>query len=336
MNPRKVPNGLHWQIVRLSPGSTTTLLLINLFPSGHETSFMDVPRLSTIQALLLLLKARESLPKKGYYYRSWQTVKTIVSMAKDLDIHEHYSTHAEGRPCDLSPIECLIHTRVWQAILVVEVMIGAPQGKYPFLSLGKSPRIIPLLTLLGRSDYGVDIETVDMRPTLDIRGLDAYELDRSRQYAYFVRNAHNIRIITDIYHKIKKQKDWGANPQFAQKNPLFADWLRSLPPDLQVNYPTDGSPPWIPSHFVGNMHSHCHLAIILLHRPQLVASQSFAAGGDWKIHFSLCYSSAKSICRLQEAILERFGLSGLLYMQRGINFAIYCILTCTMLHLVCG
>ncbi|KAJ5962380.1 hypothetical protein N7501_007321 [Penicillium viridicatum] len=279
----------------------------------HETSFMDVPRLSTIQALLLLLKARESLPKKGYYYRSWQTVKTIVSMAKDLDIHEHYSNHAEGKPCGLGPIECLVHTRVWQALLVVEVMIGGPQG---------------------RSDYGVDPETVDMRPTLDIRGLDHYELDRSRQYAYFVRNAHHIRIITDIYHKVKKQKDWGADARFVQNNPLFADWLRNLPPDLQVNYPADGSPPWLPSHFVGNMHSHCHLAIIMLHRPQLFASQSFAAGGEWKIHMSLCYSSAKSLCRLQEAILQRFGLSGLLYMQRGINFAIYCILTCTMLHLV--
>lgn len=175
-----------------------------------------------------------------------------------------------------------------------------------------------------------------MRPTLDIRGLDHYETERSRQYAYFVRNAHHIRIITDLYHKIKKQKDWGADPRFVQKNPLFADWLRTLPTDLQVTYPADGAPPWIPSHFVGNMHSHCHLAIILLHRPQLVASQTFAAGGDWKIHFSLCYSSAKNICRLQEAILERFGLSGLLYMQRGINFAIYCILTCTMLHLVSG
>ncbi|KAJ6013265.1 hypothetical protein N7540_007856 [Penicillium herquei] len=279
----------------------------------HEPSFMDVPRVSTIQAMLLLLKARESLPKKGYYYRSWQTVKTIVAMAKDLDIHEHYSNHAEGRPCELSPIECLIHTRIWQALLVVEVMIGAPQG---------------------RSDYGVDLETVDMRPTLDIRGLDVYETDRSRQYAYFVRNAHHIRIITDVYHKVKKQKDWGADPRFTQKNPLFADWLQSLPPDLQVNYPPDGSAPWLPSHFVGNMHSHCHLAIILLHRPQIQASQSFTAGGDWKIHFSLCYSSAKSLCRLQEALLEKYDLSGLLYMQRGINFAIYCILTCTMLHLV--
>lgn len=115
--------------------------------TGHETSFMDVPRVSTIQAMLLLLKARESLPKKGYYYRSWQTVKTIVSMAKDLDIHEHYSNHAEGRPCDLSPIECLIHTRIWQALLVVEVMIGAPQGKIYALS-----SIFPWLFFLSPAD----------------------------------------------------------------------------------------------------------------------------------------------------------------------------------------
>lgn len=100
-----------------------------MYSPGHESSFMDVPRLSTIQALLLLLKARESLPKKGYYYRSWQTVKTIVAMAKDLEIHEHHSTHTEGRPCDLTPFECLVQTRVWQALLVVEVMIGAPQGR---------------------------------------------------------------------------------------------------------------------------------------------------------------------------------------------------------------
>jgi hypothetical protein len=163
--------------------------------------------------------------------------------------------------------------------------------------------------------------------------MDQYEIDRSRQYAYFVRNAYHIRLIADIYHKIKRQKDWGSNPKFVEKNPLFTDWLQNLPPDLQVNYPPDGSPPWIPSHFVGNMHSHCHLGIVLCHRPQLLASK-FTVGGGWKMHMALCYSSAKSLCRLQEAILARFGLPGLLFMQRGINFTIYCILTCTMLHLV--
>lgn len=295
---------------------------------------MDVPRLSTVQALLLLLKARESAPKKGYYYRSWQTVKTIVSMAKDLDLHEHYGIHAEGKPCDLDPVECLVQTRVWQTLLVVEVMVGAPQGVYRQTLIMQRPLCLPECIFAGRSDYGVDPETVDMRPTLDIPGLDQFEIERSRQFAYFVQNAHHIRIIADIYHKIKKQKDWGADPRLVEKNPLFTDWLRNLPPDLQVNYPADGSPPWLPSHFVGNMHSHCHLGIIMLHRPQLLASKSFAAGGEWKTHMALCCSSAKSLCRLKEAILARFGLSGLLFMQRGINFTIYCILTCTMLHLV--
>lgn len=190
------------------------------------------------------------------------------------------------------------------------------------------------LTFVGRSDYGVDLGTVDMRPTLDIKGLDQFEIDRSRQYAYFVRNANNIRIVTEIYHKVKRQKDWGADPRFMENNYLISNWLQSLPPDLMVDYPDDGSPPWIPSHFVANMHSHCHLVNMLLHRPQLLASKSFDAEGSWKVHFSLCYSSAKSLCKLQEAILANYGLSGLLYMQRGINFAIYCILTCTMLHLV--
>lgn len=294
---------------------------------------MDVPRLSTIQALLLLLKARESMPKKGYYYRSWQTVKTIVSMAKDLDLHEHYGIHHEGRHCSLDPVECLIQNRVWQTLLVVEVMIGGPQGTSRQIP-ASSDRYLTLLT--GRSDYGVDPETVDMQPKSDIMSLDQFESDRSRQFSYFVRNACHIRIYTELYHKIKKQKDWGADPRFAESNPLFSDWFQSLPPDLQVTYPEDGSPPWLPSHFVGNMHSHCHLGIIMLHRPQLLASKSFAAGGEWKTHMTLCYSSAKCLCRLQEAIIGRFGLNGLRFMQRGISFTVYAILTCTMLHLVSG
>ncbi|EEH06568.1 conserved hypothetical protein [Histoplasma capsulatum G186AR] len=279
----------------------------------HEAAFMEAPRLSTIQALLLLLKAREGSPKKGYFYRSWQTVKTMVSMAKDLDLHEHHSYHAEGLPCGLDTVECLVQTRVWQTLLVVETMIGGPQG---------------------RSDFGVDPDAVEYSTTLDIPNLDAFEIERSRLFAYFIRNVRSIRLITDSYHKLKKQPDWGANPRFIENNTLIPDWLASLPADLQVTYPQDGSPPWLPSHLVGNMHSHFHLSIIILHRPQLLASKSFAAGGKWRTHMVLCYNSAKKLCRLQEAIVRSFGLNGLFYMQRGISFTVYGILTCTMLHLI--
>ena len=93
----------------------------------HETCFMDVPRLSTIQALLILLKAREANPKRGYYYRSWMTLKTVCAMAKDLELDEHYSAHQAGGTCS-DPTECLVKTRIWQTIYIGEVMVGGPQG----------------------------------------------------------------------------------------------------------------------------------------------------------------------------------------------------------------
>ena len=95
----------------------------------HENCFMDVPRLSTVQAFLILLKARESAPKRGYYFRSWMSLKTIVTMAKDLELHEHYADHQEGRACDSDPIACRVKTRIWQNIYLCEMMVGGPQGR---------------------------------------------------------------------------------------------------------------------------------------------------------------------------------------------------------------
>src|SRR6187399_1839948 len=89
---------------------------------------MDVPRLSTLQALLIILKAREQAPKRGYYYRSWMSIVQCVQMAKDLGLDEHLADHQTGRPCGSSPSECLLKKRIWQNIFVCEVMIGSPQG----------------------------------------------------------------------------------------------------------------------------------------------------------------------------------------------------------------
>ena len=90
---------------------------------------MDVPRLSTLQALLLILKARESNPKRGYYFRSWMTVVTLIDMAKELGIDEHHRLHQEGISCGSTYNDCVTKTRIWQTLFICELMIGAPQGK---------------------------------------------------------------------------------------------------------------------------------------------------------------------------------------------------------------
>ncbi|KAL8740483.1 MAG: hypothetical protein Q9190_006823 [Brigantiaea leucoxantha] len=280
--------------------------------SKHEDCFMDVPRLSTIQALLLLLKAREAAPKRGYYYRSWMTVKTLVTMAKDLDLHDHYSDHQAGNSCDSDPTECLIKTRIWQNIFVCEMMIGGPQGRF---------------------DMGVDIDTVDFNPLRPMPGTDTSDYQVSRQFLYLVRNVRNVRHLHDTYGKLKKQEDWASDPKFASLNPEAINWVDDLPGDLQVDFPEGNAPPWLPNHFVGNMHCYYHLNVIMVHRPQLMSSESFGVNGSWRRHMQVCYESSKKMCRLQEAIFQTFGLSGLLCMQRGISFVIYSVMTCTMIHL---
>ena len=171
---------------------------------------------------------------------------------------------------------------------------------------------------------GVESDSVDINVQRPLPGVEEFEYQVSRDFSYLVRIVRNVRDLTDIYAKIRKQKDWGLDSRIANLNSSFAKWLEDLPSDLQIHYPLDGSPPWLPSHFVGNMHSYYHLSVIMLHRPQIMTSSSFTAGGSWKQHMSVCYNSAKMLCRLQEATLRTFCLNGLLCMQRGLRPRLLC------------
>ena len=283
----------------------------------HEESFADMPRLSTIQALLLLLKAREKAPKRGYYYRSWITVRKIVGMAKDLDLHEHFDIHGSDGTCNSTPAECIVKTRVWCLAMMVELMVGGPQG---------------------RSDYGVDIDTVDTSPSPPNSDIDEDERVLSRQFAFWARNVRNIRGITETYHKLKrKNKDWATDPKFVAYNEDFRQWPGHLPKDLNISISSIAPKVRLPSHFLANMHCHYQLGIVMLYKTQLNTTgitSDVAHDPGWKKIMATCYNSAKQVCAIQEAILEQYDVLGLACMLRGLSFPIYAILTCVMVHLV--
>ncbi|KAK3393592.1 hypothetical protein B0H63DRAFT_491487 [Podospora didyma] len=279
----------------------------------HADSFMDEPRLSTLQALMIILKAREQAPKRGYYYRSWMSIVQCVQMAKDLGLDEHFADHQGGRSCDSDPTECSLKTRIWQTIFACEVMIGSPQG---------------------RTDLQVEEGTVDFSVPRPTPNSDGSEYHVSRNFTYFVRVVRNVSKMGRAYARLRKVKDWGIDPEFVQISPGLDQWLNELPTDLAINYPPDGSPPWLPSAFVGNLHSYYYLSIILFHRPQLAFLAPGGVEGQWKHHMVVSYNAAKMLCRIQESVIDSFGILGLQCMQRGINFTIYAVLACIVLHLV--
>ena len=80
--------------------------------------------------MLLLLKAREAVAKRGYYFRSWLSIVNTVAMAKDLEIDQHYELHQMGESCGATaPDECATKTRVWHMLFAVELLVGGPQGQ---------------------------------------------------------------------------------------------------------------------------------------------------------------------------------------------------------------
>jgi len=261
----------------------------------------------------MVLKAREFSPKRGYYYRSWMTIVNMVAMAKDLDLNEHFENHEMGISCNSPAHECLIKTRLWHVLFTLEINIGGAQGRF---------------------DFGVRHDTVDFSVPDSVPGNDEHELQVSRQYAYFLRVARNISVTNALLGRLrKKRKDWALDPEFMEHNADYAAWDQELPAEMQIVFPEDGSLPWTPSHFIANTHVYHLLTVIMQHRSQMVTLNAMH-NPAWKHHMMICYAGAKKLCKLQEAILRDYGLAGLSYMQRGLSFTIYAVLTCNMLHLV--
>lgn len=300
---------------------------------GHADAFMDTPRLSTLQGLLLILKARETAPKRGYYYRSWMTIVQCVQMGIDLGLDEHLEDHELGRGCDSSPAECQLRTRIWQTCFVCEVMVGAPQGM-PEGAHASQPLAFLTNPIQGRFDLSVPFDSVDFNVSPQLPGSDDSEYCVSRHFTYFARVVRNVRKMSVAYTKLKKRKEWGIEPEMQELVQGFDSFLTELPPDLLIDFPPDGSAPWIPSTFVGNLHSYYYLTLILYNRPQLQFIDLAANPMQWKHHMTICYDAAKKLCRLQEAIINTSGLEGLQNMQRGFSFTVYAGLSCICLHLV--
>lgn len=283
----------------------------------HEESYRDVPRLSTLQSMLILTKAREFAPKRGYYYRSWMAVKYMTTMAIDLGLHEHHDRHRPPSSCKLSRTECMLHTRIWQVLLWMEMMVGGPQG---------------------RTDYVVDLDTVDFVIPPTSQNDDAFEYHSSRRSTFLTQAVGHIKQTNNLWLSIRKyKKDWSTHPPVARQSDVLREWMNNLPPDMQVHYDESSNPPFLGlsggDHFIACMHTYYHLVVLVHHRPQLQALLE-RQDPNFKIHLDICNESASKMCRLQEALLRDYGLHGLSFMNRGIGYTIYCVLTCTMLHLV--
>lgn len=181
-------------------------------------------------------------------------------------------------------------------------------------------------------------ETVDLSLAVAMPGFTELEVEVHNHFVYFVYLIKNIRRMNDIHARLKTNPNWRHDKEFLDCGPSLESWGRNLPASLAIDVPMELSIPvqQLSSHFTGNINTYFYLAKIMLHRPALGGGKNFALTKEWKFHMTHCYTSAKAIVRLNEAVFEQFGMIGIKCMVRGVNFTIYAMLTCTMIHMVCS
>lgn len=189
---------------------------------------------------------------------------------------------------------------------------------------------------IGRFEFSIDVNSINVDVPQSVPGIDEQELRVVQDQTQMVRSVKNLRLTSQQYAAGKKRnQDFAQDAEFVRHNADYDAWFEQLPQHLQITYPSDSSPPWIPFHVAANLHCYNLLSSMMHRRPQLDFSS--------KMHHSeasrqlvIAYTEATKICRLHEAVLRAFGLNGMLFMTRGVNLTIYAVLTCTMLHLVRG
>lgn len=190
--------------------------------------------------------------------------------------------------------------------------------------------------MAGRTNFGVDLETVDFTSLVPLAGIEEKELLISQDFVHFLRAIRNVRETNLLFFRLKKEKNevWAADPRFTRHNPDFDQWAALLPAHLMIEYPPGNVAPHIGTHFVANLHAYQNLSVLVHFRPQLELASKQELTSHWKPLILKCLEAAKNICRLQEAIWNSYGMAGFFHMLRGINFHIYAILTSINIHLV--
>ncbi|KAI9492146.1 fungal-specific transcription factor domain-containing protein [Zychaea mexicana] len=263
--------------------------------------YYDVPRISTVQALLLLATHQHGTMK---YVRGWLYSGMAFRMAQDLGLH---------RNCDhwnIPPDERERRKRVFWCCFVVDRLISAIYGRS---------------STFEERDCDVPFPTDDDEEPSS--GDKANDPAKPRIVETFV---HLIKI-TDIMGHVLRNVYYAKARHHASQQHLehvltglnreLTNWYNRLPPALQYKPPNteSGETAQCPPLAIAQIHMFYYTTLILLHRPFIPghSPQSPSSLPSYKI----CISAASSILDIVNVMFSENRIRFVL------NYAVYCLFT---------
>jgi hypothetical protein len=273
--------------------------------------FLDTPRLSTIQAQILMLKFQESIRRPGFFFRSWLYFGVIIRMAQDLGLNKSF----DKWNVHISREDMVARKRVWQICFMCDQFMSSAQGRDVIISLSNTDIELP-----QKEDYD-----------------DEQEFRIQTEFVHLVRLT---KILASVMSVISPAgagaplQAWSANPRMQILDNALEAWAQALPPSLKCQQPVDGLPQVPPSHFAGFLNILYHTVVILLHRPYITAMENVKSPQPNSQHLNMCTISANNISQTAQKMFEHWGPVVFQYPLRGGNYGVYCLVAASMIHLV--
>lgn len=279
--------------------------------------FIDVPRISTVQALLLIVKYQECYQRSGYFHRSHFYLSMAVRMCQDLGLSQ--------LDCDAHDAET--KRRTFWITFMYDLLMSIEQKRSTFFKVHECKTGFPLVT----GEEGPALEELITNQNIFI------------QLGKVLSDIHVMA--QRITARQKKQGDQRSTEQTVEEQArLFSlhthleNFLYEVPPTL-VYPPTQDTESYpaekqvIGDPFIGYLHMTYHFSVILLHRlylslPPPTTEHNFVSYP----HRRLCASSASNITMIAETMFERYPTWVFHYPIRGIQHTMHCLAAAATIH----
>ncbi|KAI7887514.1 hypothetical protein K492DRAFT_1660 [Lichtheimia hyalospora FSU 10163] len=261
--------------------------------------YTDTPRLSTVQALLLMVKYQEHVRRPGFFWRTRYYFQNIVHMCRDLGLCKALGP---GFQLDMATAEQ--RRRTFWAVYAYDIMMSTELGAEPHFS--ESSCTIDYPNLLPDETQPEDREAL----------------------LHFHWLAKLVHIHGSILHFVRKKYTRSSialvsNRKESEDNSNFRHLQQRLE-DLGTKMSSVVKP---------SGHSYASsFQLLLLHSSTILLHRPYALDQDSSVSQERCTDSASTITHLVENLLNTRGVECFYYPVRGIQYTVYCLAAAITVH----
>ncbi|KAF9968905.1 hypothetical protein BGZ73_009053 [Actinomortierella ambigua] len=260
-------------------------------------SSMDKPRLSTIQALLMIIKYHEGVRQTGFYFRTYMYTQMVIVLARELQLHKATPVNMK-----LDQESHEVRRRLFWAVFILDQFISVSQGR----------------TMNFREvEPEADMPQIDNEDPNDTEELET--ILNAVEYIKLAKINHQALILVRKFlTKVVTPEE--TIPQGMQLAQTAQRWKDNLPERLKL------APNNLPrSPYVAMLHLLYAMCMIMIQRcyceDPTISHLEIATTSRIS-----CTNNANLVTVMTDEIYSKYGMLPLNYPIRGCYFVIYCLI----------